>query len=373
MAKVYVGRWDCDQCGNKMIKGPETKCPNCGSSRPKDVQFYMPTEAEVVRNQNEIKKAKAGADWLCSFCETQNKVWDKVCQSCGNDRQVNDGDKFLDVKEYNLGEVPRGGKKTHRTQQNENYRQQENFYRHKSHGKAVEVEINPAFKKMLPVLGVVAVIVAVLLFIGLRSSEVSVTVERFEWNRTIAVEKYKEVTEEAWEIPSGGRELERFQAIHHHDRVSDGYVTKTRTVSEKVGTEDYVCGKRDMGNGYFEDKMCTRDVYRDREETYREEVFKKVPVYRTKYKFAIFRWKKINPVKTSDSNKNPEWGDVSHIEANENLREAGRKEVYTIVVRDEKSETHRHDISRSKWDRLTIGQSLKANRGGFGDYRGLAE
>lgn len=367
MAKVYVGRWDCDQCGHKMIEGPKTKCPNCGASRPKNVQFYLPSEEEVVRNEEELKRARAGADWQCSFCKTHNKVWDKSCQSCGNNREVYDGDKSLEVKEYNINAVPTYGKKTYSQQQNESFRAKQSLNKE---GIVGNVYINPTFKKILPVL---AVIIAILFFIGSRRTEIKVTVERFEWNRTINVEEYKEVTKEAWSIPEGGRELSRFQAIHHYDRISDGFVTKTRTVREAAGTEEYVCGKRDMGNGYFEDKMCSRTIYESREETYQEEVFREEPVYKTKYKYAIFKWVNAPPIKTSDSNKNPEWGDLSRITADENLREAGRKEVYTILVRDEKNETHRHDINRSRWDELTIGQLLKAERGGFGGYKGLIE
>lgn len=378
MAKVYVGRWDCEQCGHKMIKGPETKCPNCGASRPKKVQFYLPTEQDVVRNEEELKQARGGADWKCSFCETDNKAWDKSCQSCGNNRQISDGDKSLETKEYDTGDVPIHGKKTLRQQQNEAFRAAQNTNRE---GIVGDVYIHPGlkklgsvFKKLLIVAAVLIGIFAVLVLIDyLRETEISVTVDRLEWNRSIALEEYREVTEEGWEIPDGGRELSNFRAIHHHDRVSKGFETKTRTVREKVGTESYTCGKRDMGNGYFEDKTCTRAVYESRQETYKEEVFKKVPVYRTKYKYAVFRWGEAPPIQTSDSNKKPEWGDVSQLVDNKNLREAGRTEVYIVKVIDDKGEKHEHTIDRSRWDQLTVGQSIKALRGGLGGYQGLAE
>ena len=54
---IQVGRWDCQQCGHVGILGPETKCPNCGAMRPKGVRFYLPKDAQVITNEEEIKKA----------------------------------------------------------------------------------------------------------------------------------------------------------------------------------------------------------------------------------------------------------------------------------------------------------------------------
>ena len=45
---IRVGRWDCFVCGHKGNLGPETHCTNCGSSRPKDVVFYLPDDAKVI-------------------------------------------------------------------------------------------------------------------------------------------------------------------------------------------------------------------------------------------------------------------------------------------------------------------------------------
>ena len=65
----------------------------------------------------------------------------------------------------------------------------------------------------------------------------------------------------------------------------DHYETRTRTVKVKEGEERYVSGQRDKGNGYFEDVYSTRPVYEDREEEYRD-----VPVYQTKYLYTVYEW-----------------------------------------------------------------------------------
>ncbi|MBN1252275.1 MAG: hypothetical protein JXR51_11605 [Bacteroidales bacterium] len=101
---IRIGKWDCEQCGHKGNLGPTTKCEKCGASRPENVKFYLADDAEIVIDENKIKEAYSGADWICSFCKTQNKAVDKICISCGNDREISDGDKSLNEKEYRFDE-----------------------------------------------------------------------------------------------------------------------------------------------------------------------------------------------------------------------------------------------------------------------------
>ncbi|MCB0838989.1 MAG: zinc finger Ran-binding domain-containing family 2 protein, partial [Bacteroidetes bacterium] len=83
---VRVGRWDCDVCGHIGNYGPHTKCASCGASRPANVKFYLPKDAEIVTDKEQLKEARAGVDWICGHCYSQNKAKDTVCNSCGNPR-----------------------------------------------------------------------------------------------------------------------------------------------------------------------------------------------------------------------------------------------------------------------------------------------
>jgi hypothetical protein len=70
--------------------------------------------------------------------------------------------------------------------------------------------------------------------------------------------------------------------------------TRTKQVSEQVqsGTQNYSCGTTDLGNGYFQDRTCTRPVYqtRTRTETYQEPIYRREPVYDTWLIWEVDRW-----------------------------------------------------------------------------------
>lgn len=349
---VYVGRWDCGSCGHKGILGPETECPKCGADRPKDVRFYMAGDNDIVQDTKVLKQAKSGADWRCSFCNNNNKAWETVCTSCGNVKDSTAGDEQLKVHTYSNNNVPKSGDNQTATIPPTN-------------------QATP--KKSKSKIGcfiALAVVIGLFLLLGM-SNEITVTVENFEWERVIAVEENREVTEEDWSLPSGGKLINSFEAIHHYDQVLDHYETRTRTVQRAAGTEQYVCGKKDLGNGYFEDEYCTRTVYESYDEQYEAPVYRDEPVYRTKYRYRIYRWFATTPVKTTGKDQNPEWGNTTHITTNNRLREKERNGVYTTIVRDEENKIHREKLPEIKWKKLKIGDELKAKRGLLGDYRGL--
>ena len=100
----------------------------------------------------------------------------------------------------------------------------------------------------------------------------------------------KLVTEEDWSLPQGSVKLGEFRAVHHYDKVPDGYETKTRQVQVKVGEKKVKVGVKDLGNGYFKDIYENRPVYETKTETYRETKYRDVPVYMTKYKYKMMKW-----------------------------------------------------------------------------------
>jgi len=357
---IRVGRWDCQQCGHRGVLGPETICPNCGTSRPTGVRFYLPSDAEIIKKEKQLQEAKKGADWACSFCGSHNKISDFRCQNCGNDRDAKD-DKQLQTRSYQLEEVPKTG---------ETARSLEKKERHQS-------TTTPTQKKdrrwLYAILIIAAGLLITFLVLSIIERDIKVEVVQMHWERSIETEQYKEVTEEAWQVPSGGRIINSYQAVHHHRRVSDGYITKTRDKQVKVGEERYVCGQRDLGNGYFEDTYCTRSVYETRTERYQEEQFHQEPVYQTKYRYAIYKWLAAGAIQTSGNDKQPQWGNIAQLNQNQNRREAGRKEQYTIIVQDKKERQHEEKLSLDRWKTIQRGDQLAARQNALGQYRGLVD
>jgi hypothetical protein len=344
---IYEGRWDCNYCGHTGNKGPSLHCTQCGGPRPLDVNFYLPENARAITNEAALEEANAGPDWNCSNCKASNKHWNQYCGSCGSPFRAMDRDTILAEKEYSNTNVPRSSKEkvepvkeTRRT----------------SLGK---VKKGGIFTILITALGA---------WLGSFNSAINVEITGFEWERTVALEAYKQVEEEAWELPEKGELIKKFKAVHHHDKVFKGYETKTRTIREKVGTERYVCGKKDKGNGYFEDKYCDRPVYKNREETYQEKIYDQVPVYKTKYRYSIFKWVAIEPLKTSGKDHQAKWGTSPDLDNRDRFRISNKSGNYHFVFKDHKGETHYEKVDFDLWERLRYGDQLPAYKSRFYGY-----
>jgi len=356
---VREGRWDCQYCGAIGNLGRHRQCHNCNHSRPGGTRFYQADESEVTDKRLE-RQALVGPDWICPFCGTSNAGDIHVCGSCGAPRD--ESTENQQVKDYGEGEAPRSGDMTF----DEEPRQ---------------VAPAPAEPKKagsrLPLAAIIAIgavaviclgIVAFLIFGG---SDADVTISGFEWQRTVEIEAFQTVTEEDWSLPTGGRLISQREEIHHHDQVIDHYETRQREVSEqvKVGVESYDCGDRDLGNGFFEDIMCDRDLFETqvRTENYEEPIYVSVPVYQTLFIYDIDKWNVVRTETSSGRDHAPYWP-RANLEGDE--REGRNTESYTIKFVDEENKVYEWETKLTEWERFEQGQAvvLKLNAlGGVSD------
>lgn len=353
--KLYVGKWDCESCGHEGNLGPHVHCANCGAPRPEDVEFYLPRGAEVVTDEEAIKAAKEGANWVCAFCSNSNRQSYNACVSCGALKV--DSEIQLKERTYNLDEVPTGEKKNFQPQ----------------------APPPPKFMRKGPLRYIWYALFSIAGYLGLNqiTTTIEVPIQKIHWERTILYQEYKQVEEEDWSIPAGGEMIKSFQALHHTDRKIVGYETKTRTVQEAVGKEKYVCGKKDLGNGYFKDVYCSRTIYQDRQETYEAPIYKDIPVYKTKYRYKIYRWKPFEKYTTSGQTKEVAWKKIPTNIANntQKYREHSRKETYYFMIEDHKKRKRWYQTDYDFWDRdIYIGKRLKAEKSMiFGTFHGLVD
>lgn len=81
---IREGAWDCPACGRKGVPGSRKHCGGCGVVRGDDVKFYLPDEARVVTDAEEMRRAKAGPDWKCPYCAGDNPSFNAYCSGCGS-------------------------------------------------------------------------------------------------------------------------------------------------------------------------------------------------------------------------------------------------------------------------------------------------
>jgi hypothetical protein len=344
---VREGRWDCQYCATTGILGRHKACTNCGRSRPEGTKFYLPKEGEEVAEQKLVQQAKIGPDWVCEFCGSSNPANVSVCGSCHAPRETVSPQQA--VKEYAVGEAPQSGDMDLSTPPER------------------PTTTTPKKSKAGPAIGVVGV-AAGLLFLCLcivvgylvfGSRDAQATVSGFSWQRTVAVESFQTVTEEDWEVPAGGRILSQQEEIHHYDQVLDHYETRSRQVSEQVqvGERTYVCGQRDLGNGFFEDIECTDPVYetQSRTETYEEPIYIDVPVYQTKYTYEIDKWVVVRTEEAGSSDHAAFWPETN-LTGDE--REGERTEIYTVFFTDEDGKQYDLEMTENEWLGFETGQGV---------------
>jgi len=340
---IREGRWDCTQCGTVGIRGRHRVCPNCGHPRPEKVRFYLPNETKIVEDEALIQQAKVGPDWICDYCGASNQADKKSCKQCD---ALRDESRTQEVKAYKLGEVPREGDEADEP-----------------------IPLPPAPKETaekpsaatsrtgwLVPLALVFLCLCGTWFLFFRSTNVNATVTGFEWERTIQVEELKTLIEEDWQIPTGGRYISEEKAIHHYDQVFVRNETRTREVSEQVqvGTRSYVCGQKDLGNGFFEDINCQEPTYqtKTRTETYQEPIYQDVPVYDTKYSYEIDRWVDGRLEKETGTTQNPEWPLIYLTDVE---REGQRRESYKVEFTDTDSTRYPIEMELERWKSFSLG------------------
>ncbi len=313
---IREGKWRCPYCSG-VNPGRELRCSGCGATRDKDVAFFLDEDAPEVQDQALIGTALAGADWLCLFCATSNRPHETKCVQCGAEKAAAPSRSVRDVTAGGAAAAPQGA-----------------LGRPPAPPPAKRSGCGP---RAWGCLGVVLLLLSVFLYFAFRKTVETVEVVGLEWERTIDVEAYRTLREEAWEgsLPSGARVVGKSREVHHEER-------------EQVGSERVKVGTRDLGNGFFEDVYEDRPVYESR------------PVYETRYTYDVERWVKDRTARASARDPAPRWPDPG---LKKGEREAARGESYTAVLRGRRE--YRASLPLAAWSALRIGDRKTATiRGG---------
>lgn len=353
--KVYEGYWDCVSCGRRKNKGRDINCRGCGRPRGDEVRFYQSEDAPEVIDPELLRIAKGGPDWICNHCGGSNRASKTRCKGCGAPRGSSPEQPVRDLP---LGSSQEEPLKPVRRMPPE----REDYPIPRPRSKRSRIGLG-----ILAALIVVGFIALGFWAFGTHAEELTVT--GYEWVRTVEIEHFVTLTQEGWEgeLPGDAHILSQRRDIHHYDRVLDHYETKKRTVTERVqtGTETYVCGSRDLGNGFFEDIECTRPVYgtQIRTETYEEPVYRDEPVYRTKYTYEVERWVHARTERAEGEDLEPYWPGFTLAE---NERESGRGESYHVLLTNKDGKAYRYEAPHEEWLTFTLDDTYQAKVNNLG-------
>lgn len=375
---ILMGKWDCEYCSRKGIPANIRHCPACGNPVGNNVKYYLPEGSTDYVDPHSVPK---GADWKCAYCGSYNRCTDTICKNCGASKQ--DGkdyfkSNFEDIKEIvhtephssnnseapHIGYIPLSRSQPAPSQLRSNNEAENRSARAEKLIPSIIKALNPFKKYILAGIAIIAVIIGLVLLI--TPKERILTVESFSWKRIMYIDEYKTVSESDWQMPSEGRLLYTRSEIRSYEHRLTGYKTETYTQQEIDRYEQYVSGYRDLGNGYFQEIMSSRPVYKSVTKTREVPQYTDVPIYDTKYYYYIDKWVSDHTVTTSEADKNPYWGQEpppsSTPPAIGDERVSSRTEHYYFVgtiVDSDKSQNYA--ISYADWIRLQDGDTVRCN------------
>jgi hypothetical protein len=314
MTKETLGyvrlEWTCRRCGGKN-PGPEKLCIHCGASIDEQEQFELPETQEFVTDAEELKKAAAGPDIHCPYCETRNPAGSTVCKQCGG--------SLAEGEVRAAGHVVGAPPTTHPT----------------AEPRAAPRPAAPAKAKGpwylfagIAVLLLVCCVGAYLLF--RPSEDINGVVRDVSWERRISIEALQPVSHEDWrdEIPSDAQ-LGNCRKKEHH----------TQSEAPSFGVEaEKICGTPytiDKGSGYGEVVQdCEYKVYADWCEYTREE------------------WQEVDASIASGHDLDPYWPQVSLASGQ---REGDRSESYNVDFDTEGKSYTYHPSDADEFSGYVIG------------------
>jgi ribosomal protein L40E len=315
------------------------------------VEFEQAAEEELITDEQEIARAKAGPDVHCAFCGARNPAGAAKCSQCGADLSAataRESGHVLGAHRDGPAEeiqCPRCGtlnsaSALHCSQCNASLpRPEPKSSPRRAVSPAQRRAVGGAStqkrgkKGVLSILGIAVFALVACAAIGILvssltpSKEITGQVQAVEWTYSIAVEEMKDVSREAWfdEIPSDAR-VGTCTKKHHH------------TQDEPAPSATEVCGTPytiDKGTGHGQVVQdCEYKVYADWCE------------------YTARAWTLVDEVTTNGSDLDPQWPVLS---LDVNQREAERVQIYKVVFDTEKGAYTYTTSDVSDFGRFAVG------------------
>ncbi len=387
---AFRGYWDCPNCGRIDIPGDTPRCPGCGGSP----NTFHPTprgnpdapKHYVREGSEEYRRAKAGPNWICSYCGGSNSATLKTCPGCGHSRDSDDRNYFQhhpdrkstifpgheddDLHASTSTQDEDDDEEDHQSYSGSSYFPSNSYSsdsysspRHDYDHRGPEIEtFGDRVGAFLQdhwgfIIGALAAVLAIIGLVFLfMPKERYITVTDISWTRSVAIENYRTVRESDWSVPSGGRVQYTTQDIHHYRNqyVRTDHVQKSRYV--KVGSHEEFVGYKDLGNGYFDEEYRTVDDYGWEDYWEDVDVYEQVPVYQTKYHYDIERWVYDHTETSSGHDHEAYWPEYTPPDTT--YRTGDRSESYTVTAFYEDNDPESYTVSYTDWCGINVDDQL---------------
>ena len=377
--KVYD--WICPSCGQQQElfitdkKGKEFKsgnCIYCGSQRPmNDDSIWTSPKSGSSTEFSESLNTR-----LCAHCQVPFSATLSDCPKCGNPLDTDDSEAMV-VNKPSGTIIPASEflkKRASRTSTASSVlpvsvpKIERGFPPVAKLRETGGMFGNITLGTILGVLGVIGfcAVMFFLLFLGSKTHEENLTVEKLAWNRWVEVSYVETSTGTCWEgsCPSGYQELSRTSENYYSGE--DVPVGSRTEVCEDCGSRqvyvglgpEYLCDTNFV-DGVEEDVYCQDEMYET--EHYDTEVPVTIYATATPYKRDKIRYE-LDTTLTKNiqtgwiESGNPYWPEPRL--SNEKLT-GKRGGEYSVVFRSEKGEIRRQSFDEDKiWGSFYVGQNF---------------
>lgn len=411
--------WTCRICQSADNRGLHKHCTNCGKPKDERDEERFPddlSEANALSGEDR-RKALAGPDWKCKFCDSLQNSLGKCCSECGCDRGT--GAKLWEALEQAVTQNVETGRKSpirkrrarievdpsvlssastpHQSEPTPTAFESEardfvpdtGGYRTppKIFVEKTPLHHRPGVRQAMGVLLAVG-LVSLILWLIFRTKVVDAQVTAVSWQHDVIVDRYQVFRKEGWDSDPGAFEVhDEGRRVHHYDHVQVGShqesyqesytcgetcttvkgscrTTSRSCTSNKNGTATCTGGDRvcDPDTRSCSPKTCTRTARRTVPD------YEDQPRYRTWYSWKVWEWGYNRTVRASGSSMETRWP------ADSELRPAGtlapgeqertrRQEFYSITFSDRKDSWTIKPKSESDFQRFPPGSRFKLKVG----------
>ena len=280
-------QWTCPNCGAKN-PGPQKSCSGCGAAQPVNVAFEQAAQEELVKDTAEIERARSGPDVHCAYCGARNPAGSEVCTQCGANLAEAAARAAGQVLGAHRAEpvpdiaCPSCGAPNPAT-----------ALKCAKCGASMAVPpvaavatAAPSGRGCGPIAiagGIVAIgVIAALIFLLTKTSDVVGTVKDVTWMRSVAVEALGPATYQTWrdQVP---RDATLGRCIDKVRRTQDQPTARSREVCGTPYTKD-------TGSGYGEVVQdCKYEVYDDWCD------------------YTVMEWQRVDALVLEGADLNPRW------------------------------------------------------------------
>lgn len=355
---IREGKWRCPGC-REVNRGSQEKCERCGATRDANTKFFLDeNDAPVVTDAAEVAKAKAGPDWVCTFCDNSNPAGSAVCTGCNAPKSE---------KQHSHGAVTPVGAPppAYGAAQARPFKDTGPAPQGGPPGLPADPTAAAAAPGKAPAkLGIFGAIILMLLLccccgtlmLG-GSHEATATVASVAWQRSVDVEAIRPVHETAWDsTPPGAYDVSHSREVRDHKKVQRGTHPVTHKEKVQVGSHKEVVGHRDLGNGRFEDVEKDVPDYEMKDVTTDEPTYVEEPVYGERYAFTIDKWTTVRTPEAKGTTDAPRWPELG-LKSKE--REGAHHEKYTVAFEVEKETKTLETTNEAEFLKLKPGTAWK--------------